>query len=621
MKSLIQYGNKRLSYWQKAIRIILPFLIPSIVIVIQFLIGVQLNRKLPLAVDGEIDLSHWNQNGTIELAGEWEFYWDRLLTDEQIRAGSEKFTIVETPSVWTDYTSLGKLPAYGCATYRVHLTGIQAGVKYGVRIQNMATIYRLYANDALIAQNGDWRDDETAPVSKYQPQLVSFTSNTDNLDFILQISNSAYSSGGMWEPVFFGVYDYVEAFDHLLYNLNNASFAVIFITCILFLFIFTAQHQDKEIIALVGIGTTVLLRMSICPYSELSFVYQLPNMPIEWLGRIDFLTLTAGQFLFAYFAYCEYGQKNHRGPIFVIGVISILFALATVLLPYKSLSVISYSLNFITLPLVLFYLIARLLILVKRGQPDASILLGTLTFFLMTIFYYMFYSDYSTIYYLLSFPGFCYIILFFAQCIVVSKRYYRAQKLEISYLKGQIHPHFLHNSLACIIGISRTDPNRTRELLQDLNTYLGGFFDYDSSDLITLKQELELVQAYINLERIRGGMEFEIEYQIESDSILLPPLILQPLVENALVHGLREKEGAGKIVIYAKRIRNSARIGVKDNGAGFHPNPSRGSRAGVGLENINGRLSKLFHTELVFTVPPICGCDAYMEIPWKEADV
>ncbi|MCE5189135.1 MAG: histidine kinase [Eubacteriales bacterium] len=597
-----------------------PLLIPIVVIVGQFLIGVHLNREIPKAVDGTIDLSRWKQTSVIEFAGEWEFYWNRLLSGEQIRTVGEEFSIVEAPSVWTNYSSLGKLPAYGCATYRVHMTGVQAGVKYGVRIQNMATVYRLYVNDELIAQNGDWGDDETAPVSRYRPQFVSFIASANNLDMVLQISNNAYASGGMWEPIFFGVYNQVKMFDSLLSDIDNAAIAIIFITCVLFLVIFVAQHQDKEIIALVGIGTTVLLRMAICPYSELSFAYLLPNLPIAWIGRIDYLTLIAGQFLFAYFAYCEYGRKTHRGPIAVIGAISLLFALAAALLPYQSLSIVDYTLNSITLPLVLLYLIVRLAILVWRGQPDASVLLGTLVFLLMTVFYYMLYADYSIIYYVLSFSAFCYIILLFAECIVVSRRYYCAQKLEISYLKGQIQPHFLHNSLACIIGISRTDPNRTRELLQDLNTYLGGFFDYDSSDLITLRQELELVQAYINLERIRGGAEIEIEYQIDSDSILLPPLILQPLVENALVHGLRDKEGPGRIVIYAKRVRSNARIGVSDNGAGFHPNPSRGSRAGVGLENINGRLSKLFHTELVIAVPPGGGCDAYMEIPWKEAD-
>lgn len=620
MNSLTQHGSRRVSPWQKAIRIALPLLIPVVIIAGQFLIGVHLNSSLPLAVGGTIDLSNWNKTGAIELAGEWEFYWNRLLSDEQIRSNSEEFSIVKTPGVWSDYTSLGHLPSYGCATYRARITGVQAGEKYGVRVQNMATVYRLYIDDTLIAQNGSWGDDETAPVSRYRPQLVSFTANADSLDMVLQVSNNAYATGGMWEPIIFGVYDQTEGFDRLLSDFNNASFAVILITCVLFLFIFAAQHQDKEIIALIGIGTTVLLRMSICPYSELSLAYQFPNMPIAWQGRIDYLTLIAGQFLFAYFAYCEYGRKTQRGPIVVIGAISILFTLAATLLPYKSLSVVYYALNFITLPLEFSYLIVRLAILVRRGQPDASILLGTLTFFLLTVFYYMLYPDHTTIYYILSFPAFCYIILFSAECIVVSRRYNRAQKLEISYLKGQIRPHFLHNSLACIIGISRTDPIRTRELLQDLNTYLGGFFDYDSSDLITLKQELELVQAYISLERVRGGMEVEIEYQIDSDSILLPPLILQPLVENALLHGLREKDGPGKIEIYAKRFRKNVRIGVRDNGVGFHSNPSRGSRVGVGLENINGRLSKLFHTELVFAVPPGGGCDAYMEIPYREAD-
>jgi sensor histidine kinase YesM len=112
-----------------------------------------------------------------------------------------------------------------------------------------------------------------------------------------------------------------------------------------------------------------------------------------------------------------------------------------------------------------------------------------------------------------------------------------------------------------------------------------------------------------------------VEYDIEADSILLPPLILQALVENAFVHGLREKEEGGTVLIYSKKVKNNkVRVGVRDNGLGFGVKPSRFSRHGVGIENINRRLSRLYRTQLVFTVPEGGGCEVYMEIPCKEAE-
>jgi LytS/YehU family sensor histidine kinase len=232
----------------------------------------------------------------------------------------------------------------------------------------------------------------------------------------------------------------------------------------------------------------------------------------------------------------------------------------------------------------------------------------------------MFAEDWSTGFYLLTGSAIEYMVLFTAQCVVVARRYHRAQQLEISFLKGQIHPHFIHNSLTGIAASVRTDPARARELLQDMSSYLRGFYDYDSDDLIPLKRELDLVRAYVSIEQMRFGDKIQVEYDIEADNILLPPLILQPLVENAFVHGLREKEDGGTILIYVSRVKKTkARIGVRDNGLGYGVRPSALGRHGVGIENINRRLSNLYRTQLVFTVPEGGGCEAHMEIPWKEA--
>lgn len=136
--------------------------------------------------------------------------------------------------------------------------------------------------------------------------------------------------------------------------------------------------------------------------------------------------------------------------------------------------------------------------------------------------------------------------------------------------------------------------------------------------MIPFTKELELVRAYVALEQARFGEKLRVEYSIEVENFLLPSLILQPLVENAFVHGLREKDDGGTVTVYAMRIKNGrVRVGVRDDGLGFS-SKSASLRRGVGIENINRRLTRLYRTSLVYLKPEGGGCEVYLEIPCKE---
>lgn len=152
----------------------------------------------------------------------------------------------------------------------------------------------------------------------------------------------------------------------------------------------------------------------------------------------------------------------------------------------------------------------------------------------------------------------------------------------------------------------------------DFSSYLRSFYEYERDETVPFSQELELVRAYTALEQARFGDKFRVEYLLEADNFLLPALVLQPLVENAFFHGLREKEDGGMVTVYTRIMKNGkVRIGVRDDGIGFVEKASS-SRRGVGIENINRRLARLYRTGLVFTKPEDGGCDVYFEIPFRE---
>ncbi len=604
----------------KLVRVALPLLAGLAVIAALAINASYVSSSAPRAQGGVLDLSGWSRDkdSVFELTGEWEFYWDRLLDEPRMKGGAEPFSIVGVPGEWNYYeTDGGSLPGKGKATYRVRVTGGETGAQYGVRIQNMAGAYRLYAGNRLIAQNGSFGDSADAPAAAYRPQLASFVAESGSFDIILQVSNDAYAVGGMWEPIIFGTYERISAFDRVISSIGMFSFGSLAVMCLFFMVFFTVHRGEKDMLILAGIGAMVIVRLTV--YGDAAVTYLFPHMPISGFGRIDYLTLLWVQFLLLYFVYCAYAGLVRRWQVTALLAYSVCISPFVMLLPFEIVASAYQIMNFI-----LLFVIAAVVVHLARaaygGRTGAPALLGAMGLVLFLILYEMFAGDRSLSYYLLTNGAFDYMVLFFVQCVIVAQRYNRAQQMEVALLKSQIHPHFVHNSLTTIISVSRKDAERSRELLMDFSSYLRGFYNYEGDELIPIDQELELIRAYAALEQARFGERLRVEYRIEADNILLPPLILQPLVENAFVHGLREKEDGGTVVVYASKTkRGTVRVGVRDDGVGMRAKSKEPERPGVGIENINRRLARLYRAQLVFSIPEGGGCDVYMEIPCKEA--
>ncbi len=600
----------------KMTRVALPILIALFIVTGIAVFAFVSYGTTPPVQGGVLSLAGWGEKGVFEIQGEWEFYWGKALTDTQIQGGSERFVLVEAPGEWNWYeTELGELPGFGVATYRIRVTNARPGTQYGFRIQNQASAYRLYADEELLAQNGTFGDKANAPVSQYRPQVGAFTAEAETFNLILQISNNAYAAGGMWEPVIFGTYEQVTAFSSALSDVGMFSFGGLAFICLFFFIFYAAQRREKDMLILTGIGVLVVFRLMIA--GDMLSARLFPDMPISGFGWIDYLTLIWIQFMLYYFVYCAYGALARRWQIIALLAYCSVVSLAVVTLPFKMITSAYVILNIILL-FVTSFVTVQLARAALQGQAGASILLGAMAFILLFVLYDLFIGIWPAGYYLLTATSIDYLALFVAYCTVVARRYNRSQRMEMALLKNQIRPHFIHNSLTTIISISRKDADRARELLMEFSSYLRGYYDYDADELITLGQELELVRAYVALEQARFRDRVQVEYNIDSERVRIPPLSLQPLVENAFVHGLREKEGAGRVVIYAKRTAaGSAVIGVRDDGIGFGAK-APAERKGVGIENINHRLLRLCRTQLAFTQPAGGGCEVSMEIPWKE---
>ncbi len=203
----------------------------------------------------------------------------------------------------------------------------------------------------------------------------------------------------------------------------------------------------------------------------------------------------------------------------------------------------------------------------------------------------------------------------------------KALENEISFLQAQIKPHFLYNTLSVIASLSNRNPKEGRKLIVSLSNYLRTSFDFNEKEyLIPLEKELELVHSYITIEKARFGERIKYEEDINRDllSIKIPRLVLQPLIENALNHGILKKENGGKVILKINRFRYKIWFEVIDNGKGMDKSILKqllkSDISGIGLKNIDKRLLKYYNTKLRIKSKKDIGTIAVFCIPYKEVN-
>ena len=191
---------------------------------------------------------------------------------------------------------------------------------------------------------------------------------------------------------------------------------------------------------------------------------------------------------------------------------------------------------------------------------------------------------------------------------------------RISIMLSQIQPHFIYNTLGTIERMCLKDPEKAFDLVRNFSLYLrGNFSELDSVAPIRFAEELKHVEYYVNIEKVRFP-DMSIEYDVEATEFVLPALSVQPLVENALKHGLMRLETGGTVVIHSYETPTHFCVEVTDDGVGFDTSLPIDEKKHVGLRNIRGRLKAMVDGDLILESKPDVGTKAVIMIP-KEVTV
>jgi sensor histidine kinase YesM len=168
----------------------------------------------------------------------------------------------------------------------------------------------------------------------------------------------------------------------------------------------------------------------------------------------------------------------------------------------------------------------------------------------------------------------------------------RITEAQLKLLQGQIEPHFLFNTLANVQSLIDFDPERAKLMLERFTDYLRSSLGQLRGEQTTLAQEFAMLEAYLGLMQLRMGERLQTRLALPADlsGTQLPPLLLQPLVENAIHHGLEPKIEGGTVTVSALRADDQLVLEVSDDGQGLD-GPRRRSGNGVALDNIRARLT------------------------------
>lgn len=203
-----------------------------------------------------------------------------------------------------------------------------------------------------------------------------------------------------------------------------------------------------------------------------------------------------------------------------------------------------------------------------------------------------------------------------------------AIQAEMAFLQAQIKPHFLYNALNTIINFCWIDPEKAAELISELSNYLRNSFDFSNMDkFVCIEKEIDFVQSYLAIENARFEEKINCQYDVDDISFMMPTLILQPIVENAVKHGILKKEHGGSVKISVKQNFDFILIKVEDDGIGIEKDKlktildEKALGKSVGIKNVIKRLKHIYGYGLEIESEVQKGTTVCIKIPYEGGKI
>ena len=608
--------------------------------IILLLSGCQTKQRDTIYVDkGIINLSQWdfNKDGNVRLNGQWEFYWNQLIAPGSFEKSDTKLTgFYEVPLYWTKYKDLN-LTAKGFATYRTVVETGGENQLLSLKTPEIYTEYNLWVNNQLIDSNGSFAGQS---VRYHRPDVFTFDMNTPRLEIVIQIKNYVHGNAGIGQSLVLGTPKLINKERNNKAAVDLILFAVCLFAGLYHVILFLFRKKEKELIYFVVICIAVAIRTIISNETYIMQVF--PDMTFELGSRILTMTIPVCSIAMLLYARILHEKEMPKLVFYLLMGISGLYMSFIFITPtfFYSAQFNNYLFFVATGCIMIIYCAVKA---INKGRREFIILLAGIILFMIGAFNDMLYYNQmiDTGYYL----SFGLLTLVVAQAVMLAVRYSNAYisigrlsenlktsldqiaATETAFLHAQIKPHFLYNVLNIIAALCRMDAEKARELILDLSSYLQHTFDFGNlAKYIPFETELDFIEAYVRIEKARFRDKLTVEYKLDDTSeLMLPPLVLQPLIENAIRHGIRKKLQSGKVILQVTNQQECFLIKVMDNGIGITEKQLEkiytidwAAGKGIGIPNIHRRLKEIYGTGLEFKSSPGEGTEVTVIIPKRK---
>lgn len=514
--------------------------------------------------DGVLDLKYWapDESGILNLDGEWDFYWERFLTTEELAGGEATPDLTAyTPAVWNSYKINGEnLPGYGYATYLLRVVNARPGEPLALRIPTFSTAYELYIDGRLVSFNGRIGTTSSQHSPWYEPEVVEFTPSSDSFALIFHVSNFTYARGGMWYAVNLGSPEQIRNMDKTISDKDLFLFGALTIMALYYIGVFLLRRQDKSSLFFVLMCVTFASRTAI--YGDFLILRLLPFIGFKAIITIDYITLCWFSIFSAFMIGTLFPEENSRVVLRAALIYGSVMALIFLLAP---IVVFTQLVNVVQVMAIFFgaYSIAALIVAYIRGKRDSLfVLLGALAVIVCAV-HDMLYQNNVILSNVGELVPFGLFILLFMQALILARRSAEAYRnvnalsqelLRLDKIKDEFlanTSHELRTPLNGILGIADAmlkggDGELSASQRQDLSLIAGSsrrlanlvndILDYSrmkNGDILLNIRPIQIEGLIYTVVKVFRQLSQEREYTIVSEiPENLPPVLAD---ENRVV--------------------------------------------------------------------------------------
>lgn len=614
--------------------LIITIIVTILAIASPFIAG-NINRHhsgVPALVGGKGDFSNAKPDYTLYLTGDWEYY-DGVHIISNGEHVDSVITEIPTPIV-KPITSLSKADGF-TASYKITVNNLdyENAIVY---VPHFAGTYRVFVNGIMVTQSGTYIDQKAHANLDLIASNINFEPQS-TYEIVIEATCNMMPSLYM-TPVISDI-DYTMTYSKIAQTFRSFIVGIV-LFCGLFIFSYSAKKSfilSSKWLPVLCACVAIRVMISTEGYSVFSFLF--PYIDYESITLI----ICVSTFIIKLVALLFYSEtldlKINKNVIAIFCFVFLSLSLVAAVLPYIIFSPYYYIIiQAATIPLDIIIL-SNICNCVMRKLPYAKLYLTGYITLSIGILVDCFYTNGVINFMSSQFMPICFTIFIITFVVIYFEKISRIfntalktaeieRELELantSLMISQIQPHFLYNALNTIKYLIKRDPKSAEKAVISFSRYLRGNMDsITKKEPIPFAEELEHTKNYCDIELLRFGDKLNIIYDTPVTSFSLPALSVQPIVENAIKHGVTKKPEGGTVTVTTSENEYYYLIKVQDDGVGFDvQNPDLSpsdTHAHIGVNNVRERLTNMVNAEFIIESQIDVGTCVTIKIPKKEIE-